>query len=267
MRNHRLQNRSANTEDAFMRFSLCLFNSMSVAIVLLFCCTVVSGQTPAAPDDETGLVDPEGILHELAPDTIPLDSLNPKPANRARAIRLLQAVKRQNTGWNRQEAVYLLALLGHDYALNRDELLKVWHGCVFKEDNTSCDEMTAMALIGLYKQGHNELLRPLLTGCRNSDGALSEALGPFYADQLERNPKDFLTVLSAFAAKEQRGICWLAGAEDGGGMPPKTERKVLANLKVIGGDVANRCARGVRSGNSDADAANSDLPVAEPKKN
>jgi len=47
----------------------------------------------------------------------------------------------------------------------------------------------------------------------------------------------------------------MAGAADGGGMNPKTERKVLVNLKDIGGDVANRCARGVRSGNQAGDQA------------
>ncbi len=246
-------------------FRLRAFNFLSVAIVLLFCCTVGSGQTATAPDDETGLIDPQGVLRELAQG--PLDSLTPKPANRSRAVRLLQAVKRQNTGWNRQEAVYLLALLDNDYALNRDELLKVWHGCVFKEDNTDCDERTAMALIGLYKHGHKEILRPVLAGGRHSDGALSEALGPFYAEQLKRNPRDFVSILATFPPKEQSAICWLGGAEDGGGMPPNDEHKVLANLRAVGRNVANRCARAVRAGDQDADNANSDLPPAEPRKN
>lgn len=249
-----------------MGFRLCSLKIFLVAVVLVAGCTAVSGQAAIVPDEETGLIDPEGIIHELAPDTVPLDSINPKPANRTRAIRLLLAVKRQNTGWNRQEAVYLLALLGHDYALNRDELLKVWHGCVFKEDNTDCNEITALALIGLYEHGHKEILRPLLAGCRNSDGALSEALGPFYADQLEHHPRDFVLVLTAFPPKEQRSICWLAGTEDGGGMSQKEERKVLTNLRAVGGDVANRCARGVRSGNQDTDNANSDLQAESPTK-
>lgn len=228
---------------------------------------IASAQTATASDDETGLVDPEGIVHELAPDTVPLDSINPKPANRARAIRLLLAVKSKNTGWNRQQAVYLLALLGHDYALNRDELLRVWRGCVEKIDGTICDEMTAMTLIGLYHQGHKEILRSLLAGCRHSDGALSEELGPFYAEQLVRNSKEFVTELAAFTPKEQRAICLLAGAEDGGGMNPKTERKVLANLKTVGGVVSNRCAREVRDGNQTADENNSDSPAMPPKNN
>ena len=248
-----------------MRFQPRSFGFFLAVLVLVTGSAIVSAQMVTTSDDETSLIDPEGIIHELAPDTIPMDSLNPKPANRTRAIRLLLAVKSKNTGWNRQQAVYLLALFGHDYELNRDELLKVWRGCVEKIDGTICDEMTAMTLIGLYHQGHQEILRSLLAGCRNSDGALSEELGPFYSEQLERHPKNFVTTLATFAPKEQHSICWLAGAEDGGGMNPKTERKVLANLKTIGGVVSNRCAREVREANQTEDENNRDSPAVPPK--
>jgi len=42
-------------------------------------------------------------------------------------------------------------------------------------------------------------------------------------------------------------------------MGTKTEREVLANLMEIGGDVADRCARGVRAGNKSAEDANRNL--------
>jgi hypothetical protein len=121
--------------------------------------------------------------------------------------------------------------------------------------------------MGLYEQGHHEVLRPLLAGYRYSDGALAGGLGTFYSEQLERNPKAFVSTLTTFSPREQRAICTLGGETDGGGMGHKTERRVLANLKAIGGEVADRCARGVRSGNQDADQANSDLPPEAPKKN
>ncbi|MFZ1086866.1 MAG: hypothetical protein WAN35_18025, partial [Terracidiphilus sp.] len=190
-----------------MRIRLHNSQLMLTVLAFLLSCASVSCQTLSEPKDDNNLIDPEGILLELFPGTVPMDELHPKPANRARAIRLLLNVKMQNIGWNRQLAIFLLASLDHDYDKNRDELLQVWHHCVIKDFNEDCNEDTAMALIGLYRQGHTELLRPLLAGCRNSDGALSEELYPFYAEQLERNPRDFLAALATFPRKEQQGIC------------------------------------------------------------
>jgi hypothetical protein len=121
-------------------------------------------------------------------------------------------------------------------------------------------------LIQLYGQDHKELLQPLLAGYDGWKAATSEGLGGFYSDMLEKSPKDFLAVLSTFPPKRQLYLCTMAGETDGGGMSPKTERKVLDNLKEIGGDVANQCARGIRAGNRDADKANSGLQPRPPKK-
>lgn len=233
-----------------------IFWGLFLSLGLVAGCTVVYCQNMPAPDDEIGLTDPEGILHELAPDTIPLDSLNPKPANRARAIRMLLNVKRQNSGWNKQEATYLLALLGHEYVLNRDELLKIWHGCVVKEDSSDCDERTAMVLIGLYEHGHQELLHPLFAGNQNSDGALSEELYPFYAEQLERKPKKFVLALSGFSLEAQQALCENTGgeiADEAGGGPtdgsyPRAMIKVLHSLKGMDGAAAARCISAAKKG-------------------
>jgi hypothetical protein len=176
-----------------------------------------------------------------------------KPAEKARAIRLLLAVKRDETEWHRQLAVYLLATLGHDYEHNRDEVLRVW-----QKDR---DDGTMELMIRLYGQGHKELLRPLLARYDGWNAATSEGLGTFYSEQLEKNPRDFLAALAMFPPRKQLYLCTMAGGTDGGGMGPKTEHKVLANLKQVGGDVADRCVRGVRAGNDDANKANSDLPA------
>jgi hypothetical protein len=168
------------------------------------------------------------------------------------------AVKRDETGWHRQLAIYLLAALGHDYERNLDELLRVW-----RRDG---DDGTMELLMGLYGQGHKELMQPLLAGYNGWNAAASEGLGAFFSEQLEKNPRDFLAVLATFSPQRQLYLCTAAGGTDGGGMGPKTERKVLANLNAIGGEVASRCARGVRAGNQEADRANSDLPAEPPKK-
>jgi hypothetical protein len=181
-----------------------------------------------------------------------------KPSEKARAVRLLIAVKRDETGWHKQLAIFFLAALGHDYERNRDELLRVW-----RRDG---DDGTMELLRQLYKQGHKELLQPLLARYDGWNAATSEGLGGFYSDMLEKSPKDFLAELSTFPPERQLYLCTMAGETDGGGMSHKTERKVLHNMEEIGGEVAARCARGVRAGNRDANKANSDLQQEPPKK-
>ena len=230
-----------------MRFQLRSFGFLLTVLALVAGCTAVSGQTAPINHSRVSPVDPEDILKQLAPNDVPPRSLALKPAEKARAIRLLVAVKRDETEWRRQLAIYLLAMLGYDYERNRDELLKVW-----RRDG---DDGTMAMLIRLYEQGHKEILQPLLARYDGWNASTSEGLGEFYGDQLEKNPKDFLAVLATFSPRRQLYLCTMAGVADGGGMNPRTERKVLANLKEIGGDVANRCARGVRAGNQAGDQA------------
>jgi hypothetical protein len=224
-----------------------------VAVIVLAGFAVLLGTEPGscqtAPIQNPGAIPalPEDILRELAPDNVPPPKLTLKPAARARAIRLLAAAKRDETGWHRQLAIYLLATLGYGYERNRDELLRVWH-----KDG---DDGTMELLIRLYGQGHEEFLQPLLFGYNGYNAATSEGLGTFYGDLLARNPNDFLAALTTFPVRKQMSLCTAAGEADGGGMNPKTERKVLANLKAIGGELAERCARGVRLGNRYGDEA------------
>jgi hypothetical protein len=214
--------------------------------------TAAYSQTAVHQSKGTNPADPQGILVQLAPDDAPPRTLKLGPAERARAIRLLVAVKRDETGWHRQLTVYLLASLGHDYENNQEELLR--------NRRKSGDDGTEALLVGVYAQGHKELLLPLLAGYYGWNAAASEGLGTFYADRLEKTPKDFLAALATFPAHRQLELCTAAGGTDGGGMGPKAEHRVLANLNAIGGDVATRCARGVRAGNKDAEDAGHDPP-------
>jgi hypothetical protein len=206
-----------------------------------------TAQTSATPASSNG------ILTQLAPDDAPPPSLKLDPAQRARAIRLLIAVKREEMGWHRELAAYLLATLGYEYPVNRDEILRVWR----KEG----DDGNMGLLIDLYGQGHKELLRPLLARYDGWNAATTEGLGTFYSDELEKRPEEFLQALGAFSPARQLEFCTAAGSTDGGGMAPEVEREVLANLKKTGTDVAQRCARGVRKGNKDAaESTNNFLP-------
>jgi hypothetical protein len=210
-------------------------------IAFLPYCIGVSGQT--APANHLGInpTDSEGILNQLAPDGVPPHSLALKPAEKARAIRLLVAVKRDETEWHRLLAIYLLATLGYEYERNRDELVRIWQ--------SSDDDGTMELITDLYEQGHKELLRSLMARGNGENVSTSEGWGYFLGDQIEKNPRDFLAALAKFSSNKQLMLCTCAGQQDGGGMAPETERKVIAKLKDIDGDVALRCARGVRIGN------------------
>jgi len=244
-----------------LRFQLRFLVPFVAAFGILLGWTAALGQTVPAKTESA----PQDIVEQLAPLGVPPASLALKPAERAGVIRSLVAAKSGSDCRRTQLIDYLLALLGYQYERNRNELLQVWHGCVVNDFDHGCGEDTADLLMRLYERGHKEILRPLLAGYRYSDGALAEGLGTFYSEQLERNPQDFVSALAAFFPKQQRNICRMAGETDGGGMGSETEHKVLASLKAIGGEIATRCARGVRAGNQDADSANSDLP-AEPQK-
>lgn len=229
------------------------------AVLILLCArTIVSGQDAPARTEGVNPADPRGILHQLAPDDVAPPFLGLKPAGKARAIQLLMAVKRDETGWHKQLAIYCLASLDHEYEHNREELVRVW-----RRDG---DDGTMALLISLYRQGHKELLQPLLARYDGWNAAASEGLGTFFSEELTTNPSGFLAVLATFSPQRQHYLCTAAGGTDGGGMGPKTERRVLANLKVIGGEIADRCARGVRIGNQEADEANHDLPGQPLKK-
>jgi len=214
-----------------------------VAVIILV--PVRPGFCQSTAANRAGMGD---ILHELAPDDAPPASLKLKPTEKARAIRLLLAAKREESGWHKQLAIYLLATLGQDYERNRDALLRAWAKVG--------DDGTMALVIQLYEQGHEELLQPLLARYDGWNAATSEGLGTFYGDLMAKNPQDFLAVLATFPPRRQLYLCTSAGEADGGGMNPKTERRVLSNLKAIGGEVADRCASGVRAGNRSANEAN-----------
>jgi hypothetical protein len=233
------------------------------AIALVSCCSIVFSQTSSDNRSPEGRIGSEDIIDRLAPDGVAPSVLKLTPSQKAEAIRLLMAAKRQVIGSRKQLALYLLATLGQDYQLNRDDLLRVWHGCVVKDIDHGCDENTGDMLIKLYGQGHRELLRPILAGCHYSDGALSEELYPFYTDRLEHSPKEFVSALASFGQNEQSKICTHVGGdvcEQTGGGPtngsyPRTMRTVLGNLKETGGEVADRCSHAVRKGYRDGVAA------------
>lgn len=231
--------------------------SRCAASLLLYGCLLLSAPLSTAQINP-GPPSSAGILTQLAPDDTPPASLHLKPAERSRAIPKLLEVKRQEGGWHKELAAYLLAALGYQYETNRDTLLRVW-----RKDG---DDGTMALLIFLYRQGHGELLPSLLARYDGWNAATSEGLGTFYSEQLEKSPRAFLVALASFPPKRQLELCVAAGGTDGGGMGPDAEARVLRNLKAIGGEAALRCARAVRTGNGTAYEANRDVSPHPLKK-
>ena len=118
----------------------------------------------------------------------------------------------------------------------RGEALRTLKVCSTRPMTLNCNEDTAGYLIGLYKHGDRSLLRPLLDAGRHSDGALAELLGDYYSDVLTARPRSFLLSLNSRSLKQQRHLCWMAGATDGGGMNASTLRKARRSLRGFSSD-------------------------------
>jgi len=219
-----------------------------LSLLLLPSLGITHAQRTQTPGARIDFSDPNGIIHQLATDDGPPADITINPADRAKVIRLLSEAKRNETGWHKQLAIYFLICLNQNYDENVHGLLRIWR-------SSSGDEGTMSLIILIYKHGHHELLEPILEAGLHSDGALSEELGDFYGEELESRTQEFVAALSGLALKNRDAACWLAGAADGGGMAPKTEARVIHNLMVLKSPVADRCARGVRTGNGDAEAS------------
>jgi hypothetical protein len=222
-------------------FAMCL----SLLLIPIWCAEAQSQNRRATKIDFS---DPSGIIHQLAPDDGAPTVLVVRPSDKPRVISLLNEAKRKESGWHRQLAIYFLMCLDQDYKQNRDDLLRIWR--------SGGDEDTMGLIIHLYKQGHSELLDTILKAGRHSDGALSEELGDFFGNELNTHPNQIVAGLSQFSFEDQAGICWMAGAGDGGGIARSTLVQVLGKLAKIEGKVAARCAANVRKGARDAAVSN-----------
>lgn len=184
----------------------------------------------------------------LVPDFPPrVTTLN--PAERADAVRQLEATQAEAGGKRSLVIAFLLATLGSHYSRNRDYLIESLRRCDSIERDYDCSEDTAGFLIGLYESGHREVLRSLLTVGYRADGALAEMLGDFYSSVLRRTPAYFIQTIRTLSLPVQGKLCSLAGSTDGGGMPPDDLRRVREQLLRIGGPVALQCLRQVEAAN------------------
>ena len=131
----------------------------------------------------------------------------------------------------------LSLLLNFDLAAqtpaNRADALRRLKGCATRPITRGCGLDTVDYLVALYNRGDHAVLTPLLVAGLSSDGALSELLGGFYSDVLSKNPRLFLAAIRSRPTKQQRDLCWMAGAVDGSGMEPTMLSHVRRSLRVI----------------------------------
>lgn len=141
--------------------------------------------------------------------------------------------------------------------MTRARALKGLKGCAKRPRDIDCNEMSADFLIDLYLRGRGDarVLKALLDAQPHSDGALSESLGTFYAQMLEKRPRVFLRAIAGRPSKERRGLCSLAGGTDGGGMSDAMLRSVRANLRRISRERGTRLAPVARACWAEASAA------------
>ena len=168
------------------------------------------------------------------------------PGEKFAAVSQLQAARAGATGRRLQQVAFLLAALGADYEKNRDYLLAGLRGCSLR-DYSDCDEETAGFLVRLYQQGHHEVLQALMIAGMNSDGALSEMLGPFYGDVLFKDPSGFIAGLRQLDGPHQKRVCHLASSGDDGGLAPEALQKARRRLKRIADDVALQCLQEIEA--------------------
>ncbi|HEY4934215.1 MAG TPA: hypothetical protein VII23_21835 [Terriglobales bacterium] len=211
-----------------------------VAVLLIRLTAFAQTQIPASGDIVQNL-----IVYGATVRVAKID-----PAERAHTIKQLQAEQKRAKGKRTQEVAFLLASLGSDYEANRDYLVNVLRGCNSPRIKNGCDEDTAGFLIGLYRAGRKDVLKPLMiAGTGSYDGALAEMLGDFYANVLTTNATEFVDTIRPLPAARQNELCSEAGETDGSGMSPKTLAQVRKGLKAINDDLALRCLKQVNAAN------------------
>jgi hypothetical protein len=155
--------------------------SVIVSLPLILSLGFAAAQPNQAPRARIDFSDPNGVIHQLAPDDAAPADVAVDPADRLMVIRLLRKAKHDDVGWHKQLAIYLLIRLGQDGDRNTLDLIHIWR--------SEGDEDTMGLIILLYRHGRPELLKTILEAGPHSDAALAEELGNFFGEELQSHPK------------------------------------------------------------------------------
>lgn len=220
--------------------------------------------TPAPAEPATTQAKPEAASSN-APDDVIRNLLGPRDwadkemlphFPRELEIRALVREQRAATGLRATSTAYLLLLLKHEPAANRQRVLAALRRCVRKElFSLDCGSIVDYAA-ALLRLGDQTFLEPLLDIAPNSDGDMAEEVFSTLGEVLQRNPRLFLQALARRPEGQQRKLASQAGTMDGGGMDDdmlRDVRKKLRRLAARPGDplaqVARRCLIQVEAAN------------------
>jgi hypothetical protein len=144
--------------------------------------------------------------------------------------------------------------------MTRARALKGLRSCAKNRLGAGCSDYSADFLINRYFRGRDDLevLKVLLDTWPYGDGALSEGLGTFYGDMLEKRPLVFLRAVAVRPAKERHDLCEAAGRGDGGGMSEKELSAVKTNLGRVARGRDARLAKAARACWATVSEANSE---------
>jgi hypothetical protein len=144
---------------------------------------------------------------------------------------------------------------------NLQNLAQSLSGCGKKD--SECDEETADFVIEVYRQGHKGVLGSLISAGVNSDGALAETLGVFYANTLENAAREFVQAISQQSKDTQVCVCRLAGSGDGSGINSQQALRIQNSLHRIGGGAGMRCLKSFREGRQLGSERNESLAIGK----
>lgn len=177
---------------------------------------------------------PEGIVDYLVPDNLAypgrLDRL-PK----ADAVNALTKAQASAMGPRADSIAFLLLLLGQNVDANRQRLFDSLREC--RPDPDNCNDQVIEYLGNLYSRGDNLVIEPLLDAMPNADSVVAEELGSTLEDMISGNARPFMTALARRTPAQQRAVCHLVAAGDGGGMPEDTAAEVTDALEKLAREV------------------------------
>jgi hypothetical protein len=184
--------------------------------------------TPAVPKT------PEGIANFLVPDNVAFPArLSQVP--KADAISALTKEQPKAAGQRGDSIAFLLVLLGENADVNRQRLFDSLRDCRTDPDN--CNEQVVSYLGDLYRRGDILVIDPMLDAVPNADSVVAEELGSTLEDMVAANARPLITGLSRRTPAQQREVCHLIAAGDGGGMPEDTAADVNDALEKLAREV------------------------------
>ncbi len=226
-----------------------MFKSFCFLCVFTFAVVAYAQTAPQNPSDRNGkqpgngnpgaLIPPppktpEAILNYLIPDNLAypgrLENL-PKPD----AINALTKAQPNAFGQRADSIAFLLILLDQNVETNRQRLISSLREC--RPDPDNCNDQVIEYLGSLYARGDNQVIEPLIDAAPNADSVVAEGLGSTFEDMIAANARPFLVALGRRTPAQQREVCQLVAAGDGGGMPEDTASEVTDALEKLAREV------------------------------